>query len=402
MSLINQMLKDLDERRRKQAVASNDLISDLPVVGGVKSGWKRCCNPAVAVVLLLLVVVSGATIGIVLWKKHPRPAVRPAVTLDPVRARTVKRVVARPAAEPRSRQKSPERKTSMGGKPLKQVASTKDVARSAAASSPSGKSSSKAGKRQEEGEAAMANSSPPSFPAAAAASEEEVSRHPQSDLERASSPAQSLVTERRQKSKAAFRRLPHPVTPELVAAEAFHKAMNNIGNGRLRQAESELRRALKAEPGHLRARETLASLLLRTGRVTEAATLLRRGVQLAPGFMPFRESYARILVSRGQLRQAEQTLTAGRLSSVAAEPDSFALLAAIYQRRGKYEAAASIYRKLLAFRPEEAVWWMGLGIALESGGKPGQARIAYRKALDGGALPAKLKRFVNDRLKDLR
>ncbi len=50
-------------------------------------------------------------------------------------------------------------------------------------------------------------------------------------------------------------------------------------------------------------------------------------------------------------------------------------------------------------QPANAVWWMGLGIAMEKTGHKGAAVQAYRKATESGSLNPQLQLYVEGRMK---
>ena len=83
------------------------------------------------------------------------------------------------------------------------------------------------------------------------------------------------------------------------------------------------------------------------------------------------------------------------------DPEYHALMAALYQRQGQSMLSAKIYEQLLALHPNTAVWWIGLGIALESDGKNNAAKEAYLHASQGAGLNTALNAFIQTRMDNL-
>ncbi|MEZ4601446.1 MAG: tetratricopeptide repeat protein [Syntrophotaleaceae bacterium] len=168
--------------------------------------------------------------------------------------------------------------------------------------------------------------------------------------------------------------------------------------GRQREAETAWRAALAIDPGHVRSRDALIHLLLQQGRQSEIKSLLIEGVQKVPGHLPYRLRLARLLIDEDALSSARQELIREPRPSLTEAPDVYAMLATVSQRQGRYDEAAEIYRSLVGFRPKNGVWWMGLGIAFERSNSLDKAMEAYQKALSGEELSDGLRNFIRQRL----
>ncbi len=188
-----------------------------------------------------------------------------------------------------------------------------------------------------------------------------------------------------------------PPTPAQRAQQAYHRGWRLLRAGRGVQAEAALREALRLQPEHVAARELLVGHLLRQGRLDEAGRLLRDGLGLAPRHGTFAKLYARILARQNAVPTAIEILRRSA-PPLAADPDHHAMLAALYQRQGRHAQAARLYQRLVKLRPGAAVWWIGLGVSLEALERPAEARLAYERALDTGGVTERLKEFAGDRL----
>jgi MSHA biogenesis protein MshN len=191
-----------------------------------------------------------------------------------------------------------------------------------------------------------------------------------------------------------------PLTTLQQAQIEFQAAVKYIGQGENQEAHEALDRALLLSPTHSRARETLAALMLNSGRITEASATLREGLGLQPNNASLAKLYARILVDQNDLDNAAAVLERAQ-SSALKDADYQALLAALYQRTGKYAQAARAYRQVLQVRPGVASWWMGLALSLESMGEINGALDAYNRALKAGGLSADVSQFVVGRIEAL-
>lgn len=191
-----------------------------------------------------------------------------------------------------------------------------------------------------------------------------------------------------------------PLSGAERAARFYQQGYDYLLAERHAEAEQALRRALAADAGHAQAREMLVGQLLRRGELAEAGELLREGLGLAPRNARFAKLYARLLVEQNAVPTAIHILRSA-LPPMAQDPEYHALLAALYQRQGEHRAAAGLYRDLVKLRGDVAVWWVGLGVSLESLGKPAEARLAYTQAGRLPRLDAALRQYVKTRLRAL-
>ncbi len=162
-------------------------------------------------------------------------------------------------------------------------------------------------------------------------------------------------------------------------------------------AEARWREALVLDAGHLKAREALAGLLIAEGRGGEAGVLLDEGLHVAPAHALFAKLRARLLVDEGNVAKALEVLERYQ-ATPATDPEYHAFQAALYQRTGRYDQAVAAYQRALTERPQESVWWMGLAIALEGAGNSRGALGAYRQALGRGPLAPELVRYIEGRI----
>jgi MSHA biogenesis protein MshN len=105
---------------------------------------------------------------------------------------------------------------------------------------------------------------------------------------------------------------------------------------------------------------------------------------------------ARTRLQAGDTRGAVTTLEQNA-PSLAQEPTYHALLAASYQQTGQWRESAGLYRQLVALRPGQSTWQLGLGIALEQLDQPAEAAQHYRLALAGAGLDDSARQFASER-----
>jgi MSHA biogenesis protein MshN len=186
------------------------------------------------------------------------------------------------------------------------------------------------------------------------------------------------------------------LTPAEQAQQAFEQGAAALRQEQPRRAEDLLREALALQPGHSEARLALASLQLRLQRPAEALALLAAGLALEPQSVELARLRGHLLLQQDRLQEARRVLeTAAPGASERA--DYQALLGTLYQRLGAHEQAVNHYRQALGLQPDQCLWWMGLGVSLEQTHQGGAAREAFRTALGYSLSPA-LQQYIQGRL----
>ncbi len=190
-----------------------------------------------------------------------------------------------------------------------------------------------------------------------------------------------------------------PLNNQKLAEMAYQEGYDDIARGQEQAGVIKLKRALTLQPKHSKAREMLAVLYLQQQRISEAGAILTQGMQLQPEQYAFREIYARVLMAEKKLPEAIAMLNAVT-PGIDNRPNYYALLAGLYQQNKQYGEAAALYLELIKKKPQYSHWWLGMAISLENMGKNKEAISAYKKARDLN-LPAKLLSYVNLRLEKL-
>ncbi len=190
------------------------------------------------------------------------------------------------------------------------------------------------------------------------------------------------------------------VAPSERAEIAFRRGVAQLQEGRANAAELEFRNALKQDPSHTSALQAMLGLLLDSKRNNEAEQLVRKALELNPRQPRHAMVLARLEVERGEVTGAINTMV-GALPYVQTDPDFHAFLAALLQREGRHREAVDYYRVALRGVPGNGVWIMGLGISLRAANQSAEARDAFQRAIDSKQLTPELQEFVERQLREL-
>ncbi|MDD5390583.1 MAG: tetratricopeptide repeat protein [Gallionellaceae bacterium] len=194
----------------------------------------------------------------------------------------------------------------------------------------------------------------------------------------------------------------HPQTPREQAEQAWRQAARLIEQGRGREALESLEAALRLDPNHGQARQTLIALSLEAGDmahdVARGETLLREGMQLHANDAWYNRALGQLYLQRGDLRQSVATLKAG----LGKNPDAayWGLYAGVLGKSGQPEEAAQAYREAARLNPNHGPWWIGLAVSLEQTGQRPDAAAAYQRALQT-KLGAEVREFAAKKAAEL-
>lgn len=195
------------------------------------------------------------------------------------------------------------------------------------------------------------------------------------------------------------------VRPEQQSANIYKQALTYLQQGRVAEAQAMLASALEANPANHEARQTLAGLLLDNKRHDEAKSTLAAGVEIAPEQTNFRIALARLQVEAGDLNGALNTLEAG-LSYAKNDGNYQVFLATLLQRASRHEEAIAHYNAALSLNAVSsnatASALVGLGISLQATDKLKESQEVFTRAQSSTTLSPELLAFVEQRIKQLQ
>jgi tetratricopeptide (TPR) repeat protein len=184
------------------------------------------------------------------------------------------------------------------------------------------------------------------------------------------------------------------------AADALALARSAIASGDLAEAEHILQEQLQRRPADRVARELLIGLMLRGDRQAQALRQLDSGLRHHPGHATFVLIKARLLAEAGNTAGAIELLRQDQEPGMDTVQKR-QMLAALYQKARQFTEAAEQYRGLVEANSGSATAWVGLAISLDALGDP-DASEAYRRALSIGGLPDAADAYARRRVEELR
>ncbi|MEQ1600642.1 MAG: tetratricopeptide repeat protein [Methylophilaceae bacterium] len=201
----------------------------------------------------------------------------------------------------------------------------------------------------------------------------------------------------RSSNQAAFSK---HASPEQQALNDYQQALSSLQLGRVAEALDMLRKSLEANPNNHEVRQTLIGLLVENQRRDEAMVLLKAGLKIAPEQSGYSQTLARLQLDSGQRLEALSTLEKG-LPYAGNDSQYHGFLAVLLQRAERHNEAIQHYQTALNDGSNLPAWLVGLGVSLQAQGRLPEAQAAYSKS-QHTTLGAELAQFVDQRLKQIQ
>lgn len=156
-----------------------------------------------------------------------------------------------------------------------------------------------------------------------------------------------------------------------------------------------------ANPQAHQSREMLAKLMLQQGEMIGAMEQADIGLGIQPDHYGYKKVKARVLMAAGVPAEAADLLGL-RAPSLAGDSEYHELLAASRLASQKYVEALGSYQALSASAPLDARWWYGIAAAQDALGSSFEAVQSYERALQLGGLTPALRESSQQRIASIR
>ena len=178
----------------------------------------------------------------------------------------------------------------------------------------------------------------------------------------------------------------------------YRTAITAVNQGRAAEAQDGLRTALQLDARHIAARQLLINLLLESGQIEPATVVLQVGLEVQPTQSSWAMSLARLQVDQSNLNGALQTLEHS-LPAAANNAAYYGFLGHVQQRLKLYRESISAYQKSTALAPGDGRWWLGLGLGFEGEGMTTEAKEAFLRARQAANLSPQLLQLIEQKLR---
>ena len=186
-------------------------------------------------------------------------------------------------------------------------------------------------------------------------------------------------------------------SPEQRDTLVVQEALRLLANNQPTAAYTRLEQHLLDNPYAHQSRETYAKFLMNSGDVHSALALVDSGLGLAPNHSGFKKVKARLLITAGEIQTAVELLQS-RAPAVARDLEYHEILASAQLASRDFEGAALSYTSLVQQDQTQGKWWYGFAASQDALGNNTAARQAYTRAVEKPNLSTNLRRRSQDRL----
>lgn len=187
---------------------------------------------------------------------------------------------------------------------------------------------------------------------------------------------------------------------QVKRAELLTGAKQAIQFGLYDEAISDLNLILIQSPLHIEARNLLAGTYFKQQDINSAQLVLQEGIALNANVLEWRIMLSKILIMQGEYDFVLQLLSAEFESQ--ANLDFWVLQGTAAQSASQHKQALNSFKHLTQLQPSQAKWWLALATSKDALGEYLDAKQLYKVALDLGGLNTAMTQHALQRLVALK
>ena len=209
---------------------------------------------------------------------------------------------------------------------------------------------------------------------------------------------QELTTSAKPEPTFVIEKTSNKLTPEQRVEKLLNKARSSYEKGYITEAIEDLTKLLSISDSNIEARTLLAGAWYGRGEGNRAIAIINDGLQRYPLIEEWRTTAAKIFFKENNLAGAFSYLN---VELTNASKEFYTLKGNLARQLKQYPAAESAYQKLSEIEPFVGNWWLGLAIVQDSQSKQ-QALQNYKKVIEIGGVSAQSMTFAQQRIDVLK
>ena len=188
-------------------------------------------------------------------------------------------------------------------------------------------------------------------------------------------------------------------TPQEKSRQAYATASSLFNNGSKQQAKTLLKESIAYSNTNKDAFSLLAVIYLEEGRAELASEIIENGLSIHDKDQPLLRLYLQSLVQQAKYKEAT-TVMEQRLHLTS--PEDLGYLAGLYQKQNDHLNAVKFYARALQLKPSTSLWWVGQGISLEGIAKYKEALQSYQQSISTGQLSGQVAQYAITRMNTIK
>lgn len=195
-----------------------------------------------------------------------------------------------------------------------------------------------------------------------------------------------------------------PKSPQQQSSAHLEAGLKAYNFGMFEDAQKNFTLALSTYPQNVEARKQLAGLYFGQNNNLQALQVLSEGVVLSPESLVWRELMAKILVQENRFEEALNLMPESLDAKALAEKriDYLILKGTSAQTINEPARAISAFSAMTSLQPNNAKWWLALGVNYDALEDKRLAISSYSRALAIGGLSSTSSQYASSRLNDLQ
>ncbi|APD92715.1 agglutinin biogenesis protein MshN [Alteromonas mediterranea] len=195
-----------------------------------------------------------------------------------------------------------------------------------------------------------------------------------------------------------------PKTPQQQSAVHLEAGLKAYNFGMYGEAQKSFTLALSTNPENDEARKQLAALYFGQNNSLQALQVLSEGVMLSPQSLTWRELMAKILMQESRFEEVLNLMPDSLDAKALAEgrADYLIIKGTSAQTINKPAQAVSAFSAMTSLQPNNAKWWLALGVNYDALADERLAISSYSRALAIGGLSSASAQYASSRLTELQ
>lgn len=192
---------------------------------------------------------------------------------------------------------------------------------------------------------------------------------------------------------------PSHLTREQRIEKLMAKANSSFDKGYITDAITQLEEVLNSADDHVEARNLLAVAWYGRGELQQAVSILNNGLNRYPNVEMWRLTAAKIFFKENELPGAFSYLEADLAN---ASSEYYSMKGTLARQLKRFDKAETAYASLTKLEPNKGSWWLGHAIALDSQNKSELAINSYKQAITHAGISPTSMKFAQQRIESLQ